>query len=964
MLDPYHDVFFCPGSRPGMKYSLILLLLFFVLMLIFQWEVSRSRPKCGPKAFWRSLSVGGRRSVVVTAATYGILLLTGLLPKGPLYGLGFLRGSAELFLSVEPLLSICVTLLAAGSRLIRGSRREYLNTVNAAARLLIFLSVASSLLTLQIPLSWYNILWFVVVGTILTVLKTFSLELPPEPVAKGSLYAPVTAYESLFLPRQRQADELCQLISGSESGGISICVAGSWGSGKSSLVMGVYDRLRHGEHAKGYEFIFIRALELDSLESLFRYLFARIKEILRARGAYVGPGSEYQRLISSAGGVIANEQISSIVERRLFPAEKDYRRQRQRLEALMAAVLGDDRVVIVVDDIERCAPEKAREFLYFVKEIATMRCCVSVFVTDDTRLPRPEASAENGPDFFDKFFNYRIVLAPVSLADMMDYFETEWHPTNALNTYNLDSPRKVCQSLQQRLRDRAESIRIIPTGQNQQENEREAEQRRAYLRSCAERLGQSLSRPRTLHKFYDTYCRICGRLQKYYDGQSQEKLAEYFDSLQLSELLFFLAFLEVGFPAEWEKIQTEGIRRYLDRVQASQDEPQRFLSKLLQDTLFQDYLAFASYTYQDMKRVRFLDTLLTAPEELPKIVNGFTTQEQEWFDAIEREDGQAMEAHWPSMLQAVVEQYHRIRNGSMYLEHLFRFAKEQVETGSWDVDVPFQIFEHSTLDEDLLINSRCLVPLVSLFCDAFSENCGISKRAFERLQTAGAVYSRNYCMIISSVLQYGAPGEGKTIVDALDRMTINQMDHRGNLNQFMAQIQKLGVWRTRLTGHLTDLEGLDTLIQDAEAFLREQDLLNYPDVQHLVERMFQARQELGALFQLLDRVQRDRFSLTPGLRVSTLSPEILPDTIRFFKQEFSSPDFTQNKHLMQDFKALFQYISTLEPGTLSQEMLSELHDLVTQYYQANSLGYQGDVRSFRGILLEQACPETHPPASL
>lgn len=67
---------------------------------------------------------------------------------------------------------------------------------------------------------------------------------------------------------------------------------------------------------------------------------------------------------------------------------------------------------------------------------------------------------------------------------------------------------------------------------------------------------------------------------------------------------------------------------------------------------------------------------------------------------------------------------------------------------------------------------------------------------------------------------------------------------------------------------------------------------------------------------------------------------------------------------MQDFKALFQYISTLEPGTLSQEMLSELHDLVTQYYQANSLGYQGDVRSFRGILLEQACPETHPPASL
>ena len=83
---------------------------------------------------------------------------------------------------VEPILGVAMLLFAEGSRLICGSRREYLNTLNVAVRIMIIVSVASMLLVRQISLQhWYNGLWLIVVGILLVGLKLFSLERLPHP---------------------------------------------------------------------------------------------------------------------------------------------------------------------------------------------------------------------------------------------------------------------------------------------------------------------------------------------------------------------------------------------------------------------------------------------------------------------------------------------------------------------------------------------------------------------------------------------------------------------------------------------------------------------------------------------------------------------------------------------------------------------------------------------------------------
>lgn len=384
------SVFFTWGHLPGIKLSLLLLLLAFPLLYCFYWDAFESSGVVQMKGVWKRLPYGKRIRASATVAAYALLLLAGIPQTGLLQSLDFLDWAADLYLRLEPLQAIGVLLAALYARVLHGSRYEYLQPINFVTRLLIFLSVFSTLLVGQIPLVWYNVLWFLLVGVIFAWLELAALRPPPVglPTTKN-LFDPVAAYDGLLPLRQAQADKLVNIIRSQNSSGTSICVSGPWGCGKTSLMLGALDKLRCEGDSRSNEVLFIRALELDTLTALFTYVFGRIKAMLKERGAYVGAGSECQKLLASAGGLITNERITSLLEWKLFHTAEDYRSQHDQLEQLICEVFKDDKLIIVVDDIERCAPKKALEFLFFIKEFAVMRCCIAVFLTDYEHLPNP-----------------------------------------------------------------------------------------------------------------------------------------------------------------------------------------------------------------------------------------------------------------------------------------------------------------------------------------------------------------------------------------------------------------------------------------------------------------------------------------------------------------------------------------------------------------------------------------------
>lgn len=131
-------------------------------------------------------------------------------------------------------------------------------------------------------------------------------------------FSPQQTYGQLFESRQKAANQLKKLIVNTDSSAVSICISGEWGIGKTSLINGTIDLLKKSS-ANSYEIIRINALELDTPQSLKKYTFQQIQRILKSRGTYVGIGSDYQKFLTAATGVILDASLSNLVSAWLNP---------------------------------------------------------------------------------------------------------------------------------------------------------------------------------------------------------------------------------------------------------------------------------------------------------------------------------------------------------------------------------------------------------------------------------------------------------------------------------------------------------------------------------------------------------------------------------------------------------------------------------------------------------------------
>lgn len=928
---PYYQdgfLYFEPGL--GVKLSLIFLLLA-VAILFWNYEAGNKRThrtgmkQCSVKTL--NLLPGDRIRLTVTATFYILLLVTGI-PQGfPLHALDFLWHLARGYLEIEPLLSITVCTAAIGAGLIRGSNREYLNAVNFTVRALFFVSVFAMLLTRQIPVNGYNLAWFAWIGASLTILQYFSLQkLQYVYDSEDMFFAPVENYELLFPCRRGQANELIRIMEGDFTGGISVCVSGKWGIGKTSLVLGSCNEL-HKKWKDSYAFIFIQALELDTLSSLFNYFFTRVKSILKSRGAYVGIGSEYQKLISSLGGLISNASLTSFLERNLFPPPlEDYRSQREQLESLISEVFTEGKLIIVVDDIERCEPNKAKEFLFFIKEIATMRCCISIFIADYQHLPEYNGSDAN-LDFYDKFFNYRINVTPVPQLDMLKYWEKGGEKAvEAVLIYpQFMYPSHIYQKIVQKFEDHLEKERKRKASfQSYKDNQEELEKCEELLNAWKSKFEHSFDRPRTVIKFYRTYFGYCSMLCERYGREQREELTEYFTTIQLSDLLFFLSYLQVCFPTEYELFQKENVDGYLKLPTQEHRENQKFLLELWNRILFEEKSVSTSFpqtqfSYKCRKRITFLQTLISDPKELTNIVNGFTSYQREWLYAVEHDDAKAMGEHWNDMILTVLKSmgYWSERNAKKQpdwenlLERLLRFGKKNVVEGVWPAEKVFRIFDRTQLDQRLMVTYYAVVPFVSSFTETFGEDeivKALPESSIKMLDSYSMELLYQYCLPINTVLDYGMePGRSRPLQTASEIFFVNRPSIE-NMSLYLARIRELGIWKERLPERFPPpdpLEGFEIMVNCAEAFLKEKNLLVYPDVKGELKLMKLAVYEMKAFYSLLQKVKAVH---DKGKKIdfSSLLPEQYPYAVADLEQRFQQKSAGLDQQLQQDFRYFFQ----------------------------------------------------------
>lgn len=367
-------------------------------------------------------------------------------------------------------------------------------------------------------------------------------------------YSPVTKESNLFKSRKSQQDYLISLFQNDSlvNKGMSICIKGKWGSGKTSFINTTLDRMKNGDTE--FEEIRINALELEETSALIKYYFTRIKKILEKKDAYVGIKSEYRSLVNSLLKSATSENLSEFIMN-AFEEDEDYRSMISEISEVIQDVLCNSIIVIIVDDIERCSDNKIKQLIFFVKEIATMNRCISLFLVDDFELFKNSGLGDDtstAAEFVDKFFDEVISLRNVSISESIERFKDtifENH-INSLIEYFEKRIEKVNN----------ETV----SGTNQSQKLEEKKNRIAEIQEKEQKMKIMFSNPRRLKKiysFYDRYCSAINNLIESIDNDSTKKveLTQFLNNIEHTKQILFISIIQDSFNEHYNQIANDKI---------------------------------------------------------------------------------------------------------------------------------------------------------------------------------------------------------------------------------------------------------------------------------------------------------------------------------------------------------------------------------------------------------------------
>jgi predicted KAP-like P-loop ATPase len=214
--------------------------------------------------------------------------------------------------------------------------------------------------------------------------------------------------------------------------GSTIAVTGSWGSGKSSAVnliradllerkddtLSVFDFKcwwYRGEEAIALAF-------LQELNSALKTSFGdRVKDLVPEIGRHVlqaGPALGSAVALATTGGWGALVTGSAAFAKRFFPDKLSLEKAFRTLSKTLATQ--DKRVLIIIDDIDRLAPDEALGVFRLIKSIGRLPNVMYLMVFD--RALAEAAVAERfpseGPHFLEKIIQASFELPPPTPSDL------------------------------------------------------------------------------------------------------------------------------------------------------------------------------------------------------------------------------------------------------------------------------------------------------------------------------------------------------------------------------------------------------------------------------------------------------------------------------------------------------------------------------------------------------------------
>ena len=880
------------------------------------------------------------------------------------------------YLKFEPLIYLISLLFLCSTILNKANPDKQIKASNTGLNLLVWVSIFTGIITQQLDYTfWQNILVLIGAGTIIVLFLIIDIEAVSTIASKEDKfdmipYAPVQSAEELFPQHRMHANDIANIIFKSSSEPFSICISGEWGTGKTSVVHGVIDILK-SRGADSYEFIHINALELDNKQALMHYLFSRIKEILKARGVYVGIDSEFKDFISSSTGALTSDSIGTLIHKKFFHENDDYRIQKEKLEKVLQRAFGQGKLIVIVDDIERCERTIAREYLFLIKEVATMQNCVSIFVTDYNMLNEivyiddSNQQQLDRSDFLSKFFNYRIDLRKNCSEEIFEFYDNYFKPEDpafqAIYEFVCMSPATWCQKIISGINSKLEEEKNNKKKYwADNEREKEYDKRITILETRLNLFNSLINNPRNVVKFYNVFRNnilVCNK--KLYESGDKLKTKKYIDSRNIGQALYVLTFAEIFLPFEHQRIIERGAKYIEQPLYGTNEivsEERALLIEITEGIVYGEYSEYEKldgYIIQDVRN--FIETFLSNKNNLPNLINIYSSNEEKWMAAIEECNAVEIEHHWLEMVLMILQKNPYVNSEitnekrAVYFAKLLIFAEQQIKTGNWPNDTVFSIFDSDMKTDRLFSMGK---GMLTTFWDHLQKST-VYRKPSENLVKSIKMFPYHYTFdrmnpmyrLSRYLMPYENDNEDSTSLRE-HMLNINKK-YEDNISLFMEKlVQYIPDCQIKGNNRIERYSGLAKQIVD---YLNQQNMLKYPDVKNDIELMLDSITEFSSLEGIINWVEE----VDSGAFYSSFTKDTIEQTIQHFETVLISPSQDIVRDLEHQFLDFFKWLQNEQGNVIDNQQIERLHNLVTLY--TDLTGYSS--LPYRRLLLNIAAKQ-------
>ena len=950
---PYFDFGFIKATP-----ALVLFVAYvFVLIIAYYYNVKNNRFKL-QFLQWKRYSEERKKTIIRSMSSFIVgCVVCWIIP--PFFtDESLLVKIFENYLEYEPIIAVCIFCCLCSALLTEKNRDKHIEVANKILQFMLPISVGIGLFERCIDLHfWPN--WIVII--LAYVVYFMLLVMDSEMVEDESTlrmqsydisYNPVEKVEQLFPQHKAQAERIASIISTPSSEPISICLSGEWGKGKTSVVNGV-ENLFDGD--ENYAFIRINAMELDNKNTLLNYFMGEVKSCLKKRGVYVGVASEYAEFLTSMVGAVTTNSVGSLFQNRIFGGKKDYREQKRKLEKLLVTAFGEGKLVLIIDDIERCQADVARDYLFLIKEVATMKNCVSIFVTDYNVLMKllqedtnKQSNNEEGSNtrFLEKFFNYTINLYDESPEDVFAFYDRNFKEEDSVfkNIYEIIglSPetwyKHTLEELDLKIKEQEDTNMRYHLSE---ENEKIQNNKLKKMKEHRAVFVMHMQNSRRMVKYYNAFRRNMRRCHNQLfrlATKEREKriVCQFIRKRNIGQIVAFLSFLEVYMPDELQQIIENGAD-YIKPAFYERDvivsEDQEFVKEIASVTVYKKNSDFQTQTSYIMMEIRrFINKFLEPKYDLYQLINPFDSQEDEWKNAIENEIIATIDLHWNEMVNMVLE---KMPNDTFDItdqwkedtfSYLLQYADEKVRGGTWNIDKVFSMFGKDKRGYLFASGKK----LLQIFWDRMQE-FNISEMPSEETVNHIINFSVHYAYnkidstykLIQYISSYEQSGKMKNIKD---RMLDSTQTMEDNLLQFVNQIGDCipelslpdGGWH----------EKFQEIVNYIQNYLKMHNLLKYEDVNEIAEQMLDSVNELECMSKILKWVQKENNNdQTEKLCVSDYSK--INTVIRYFENIFRNLEKNHNADVEKEFTNFFLYLRDTSDIRIDGVEIGQLQNLIT-----------------------------------